>query len=118
MSHKLQNYLRTYRKRAGLSQDEVAFLLGCGSGAKVSRYEHFQRKPSLDTTLACEILFGVPCHELFAGIREKVENQIKHRAQLLTRKIEKSQPEPVMLRKLEALRAISSGSAPAPVQSP
>jgi transcriptional regulator with XRE-family HTH domain len=117
MSHKLQNYLRTYRKRAGLSQDDVAFLLGCGSGTKLSRYECFGRTPALETALACAIVYGAPCREVFAGMWEKAEKDIKHRAQLLTRKIEKSQPEPIMLRKLEALRAISSGSAPAPAQS-
>ena len=45
MASYLHNYLRTYRKRAGLSQAEVAFLLGCHSGAKVSRYEHAARRP-------------------------------------------------------------------------
>jgi len=42
MSHKLQNYLRTYRKRNSLSQDEMAFLLGCQSGTKVSRMSDLQ----------------------------------------------------------------------------
>ncbi len=37
-SHKLANYLRAYRKRSGLSQSEVAYLLGCKNGAQVSRY--------------------------------------------------------------------------------
>ena len=27
--HRLENYLRSYRKESGLSQQEVAFLLGC-----------------------------------------------------------------------------------------
>ena len=31
-SHKLANYLRAYRKRSGLSQSEVAYLLGCKNG--------------------------------------------------------------------------------------
>ena len=31
MGKHLDNYLLTYRKRAGLSQDEVAFLLGSQS---------------------------------------------------------------------------------------
>ena len=38
-THKLENYLRTYRKRSGLTQREVAFLVGCRNGAQVSRYE-------------------------------------------------------------------------------
>jgi len=68
MAYKLNNYLRTYRKRASLSQDEVAYLLGCRSGAKVSRYERFARQPTLQTALAYEAIFGVPVRELFAGI--------------------------------------------------
>jgi len=59
MSQKLQNYLCTYRKRSSLSQDEVASLLGCESGTKISRYECFDRKPGLEATLACAIVFGV-----------------------------------------------------------
>jgi hypothetical protein len=38
-TRKLQNYLRMYRKRFGFSQDELAFLLSCHSGATMSRYE-------------------------------------------------------------------------------
>ena len=68
MAHRLPNYLRTHRKRAGLSQDEVAFLLGCRSGAKVSRYERLARRLSLETAFAYEALFGVPARELFAGV--------------------------------------------------
>ena len=66
-SHKLENYLRKYRRRAGLTQDELAFLLGCKSGAKVSRYERFARTPNLQTALAYEVVFGAPARELLAG---------------------------------------------------
>jgi len=63
VSHKLENYLRTYRKQSGLSQDEVAYLLGCQNGTKVSRYERFARKPSLETLFAYEVVFGAPARE-------------------------------------------------------
>src|SRR2546429_9576493 len=66
-THKLENYLRTYRKRSGLTQREVAFLVGCRNGAQVSRYEKRRRLPPLRTALACEAAFGVPVAELFAG---------------------------------------------------
>ena len=75
VSHKLENYLRTYRKRSGLSQDEVAFLLGCQNGTKVSRYERFARKPSLETLFAYEVVFGASARELFAGAYQKVEKK-------------------------------------------
>lgn len=71
-SHSLQNYLRMYRKRAGLSQDEVAFLLGVKSGAKVSRYERRRRVPPLETALAYEAIFRIPVRELFLGTYEQV----------------------------------------------
>src|SRR5437879_2490611 len=57
MSKKLHNYLLTHRKRSGLSQDEVAFLLGRRSGTKVSRHESFARMPGPRTLLAYEAIF-------------------------------------------------------------
>ena len=111
MSHKLQNYLRTYRKRSGLSQDEVAYLLGCQNGTKVSRYERFSRKPSLETLFAYEVVFGAPARALFAGAYQKVEKRISSRAQLLTRKLNRATPDRMATRKLEILQAITSGSA-------
>ena len=113
MSHKLQNYLRTYRKRSGLSQDEVAFLLGC-QGTKVSRYERFVRKPSLETLFAYEVVFGAPARELFAGAYQKVEKRISNRAQLLTRKLNRATPDRMATRKLQILKAITSGSGTGP----
>lgn len=110
-SPRLQNYLRTYRKRAGLSQDEVAYLLGCQSGAKVSRYERFARQPSLETALAYEMVFGAPVRNLFAGTFQKVEHKTVKRAYLLTQKLNTAKPDRMTARKLDALRAI--GSTPA-----
>jgi transcriptional regulator with XRE-family HTH domain len=110
MSHKLQNYLRTYRKRSNLSQDEVAFLLGCQSGTKVSRYERHARKPNLETLFAYELVFNAPARELFAGVYQKVEKRIANRAQLLTRNLSRATPTPMATRKLQILEAITSGS--------
>jgi transcriptional regulator with XRE-family HTH domain len=114
VSHKLENYLRTYRKRSGLSQDEVAFLLGCKNGTKVSRYERFGRKPNLETLFAYEVMFGAPARELFAGVHQKVEKKILNRAQLLARKLNRATPDRMATRKLEILQAITSGSGTGP----
>src|SRR3989442_5261356 len=108
MAHRLPNYLKTYRKRAGLSQDEVAFLLGCQSGAKVSRYERLARRPSLETAFAYEALFGVPARELFAGVYEKVEEQIKKRARVLAGKLGARETDRTMHRKLDHLQAMTT----------
>lgn len=87
MSSKLTHYLRTYRKRSGLSQQEVAFLLGCRSGAKVSRYERFVREPSLRAAMACEVIFHAKLKELFAGIYEQAERNVAKRARMLVRRL-------------------------------
>ena len=86
---KLDNYLRMYRKRAGLSQDELAFLLGARSGTVASRYERFRRTPTLETALACAAIYGVPVKELFAGVSERAERIVAHRARILNHRLEK-----------------------------
>ena len=110
-SPKLPNYLRMHRKRASLSQDEVAFLLGCQTGAKVSRYERFSRQPNVETVFACEVIFGIPARELFAGVYQKVEETIKQRAQVLAGKLNAAKPDRFTRRKLENLAAISSANS-------
>jgi len=83
---RLDNYLRAHRKQSGLSQDEVAFLLGCESGSLLSRYEKRRRLPSRETALACEAVFGVPVAELFAGVRERALRDVElRRVELKTR---------------------------------
>ena len=85
--HKLDNYLRTYRRRAGYSQDEIVCLLGAKSGTKASCYERFRRTPSLETALAYEAIFGVPVRELFAGVSARAQRLTRRRAHLLRKRL-------------------------------
>jgi transcriptional regulator with XRE-family HTH domain len=87
----------------------VAFLLGCKSGTKISRYERFNRNPNLETALAYEIVFGTPMRELFAGAFQKVEEKIKKRAQLLFQKLNESNQDRLATRKLEMLKGMIGG---------
>jgi len=82
-SSQLPNYLKANRKRLALSQDEVAFLLGSRSGAKVCRHEMFVREPSLETALAYEAIFKRSVSELFGGLYQKVEREVGERAKIL-----------------------------------
>lgn len=79
-SNRLPNYLRGHRNRLGLSQTEVALLLGAESGAKTCRYENFNRIPTLETALACEVIFKKPVSELFAGLYQQVGRKVRLRA--------------------------------------
>jgi transcriptional regulator with XRE-family HTH domain len=82
-SHRLENYLRTYRRKSGLTQREVAFLLGWKSSGQLSRYEKRHTLPPLRTALAYEAIFKVPLAELFAGIRQGVDQEIRERVDKL-----------------------------------
>jgi transcriptional regulator with XRE-family HTH domain len=107
MSLKLQNYIRTYRKRFGLSQEELSFLLGVKSGSKVSRYEKFKQVPTLKTALALQAVVGVPVAELFAGIYEQAEKETSKRARILMRRMQEAATDQKASRKADLLRAIA-----------
>ena len=83
MDRRLENYLRTHRKQSGLTQREVAFLLGSKNGDQVSRYERRCWLPPLETAIAFEVVFKVPIAELFAGAHRGVAEEVeKRRAEL------------------------------------
>jgi transcriptional regulator with XRE-family HTH domain len=86
----LRNYLRTYRKRAGLSQREVAVVVGLKSAATLSRCEWGHRLPSLQTALAFEALFGVPVGQLFSGASEAIDRETEERLQKLESVLQKT----------------------------
>ena len=92
----LPNYLQTHRKRAALSQEEVAFLLGtkgANKGNKVSRDEHYARTPTLENALAYEVIYGRPVRELFAGLYEEVERDVIAHAKMLMHRVVEVNPK-------------------------
>lgn len=63
----LPNYLRTYRKSSGLTQTEVAFVIGVNR-TDLWQYETARREPSLSVVIALVVLYRIPLLKLFAGI--------------------------------------------------
>ncbi len=102
----LPNYIRTHRKRAQLTQGEVAFLLGAKSGAVVCRHERFKQTPSPQALIAYEILFYTPVRTLYCGMHSKVERKLLGRIRLLIRKLVQRGESRVAAKKLESLNAI------------
>lgn len=89
MTQKLTNYLRTHRKQSGLSQSEIEALLGGRGTGIVSRYEsHKMQKPTLETALAYEVIFGVPARDLFTEMYEKIRAETYDNAKLLAEELE------------------------------
>jgi transcriptional regulator with XRE-family HTH domain len=114
----LPNYLRMARKRAGLSQADVAYLLGCQSGAKVSRYERFARRPTLETAIAFEVLFGTPVSDLFEGIADELRHETLKRVRRLERRLKARQSDPALVRKLATLKLLSTPEVEEAVYEP
>lgn len=77
MADRLVNYVRARRKKAGLSQRDLAFILGYGKAAAISRHELFRSIPPLIMALAYEVIFQTPIAELFPGLHETVEAAIE-----------------------------------------
>jgi transcriptional regulator with XRE-family HTH domain len=89
MSSLVKNYLRTHRKRSGLRQDDIAFLLDLNGGYGISRYERLERIPSLDTAFGMQVLFDTLPHELYPGLYAKVERITRRRIRTLIRNLER-----------------------------
>ncbi len=68
---------------AGLSQDELAVLVGQEGRSAISYYESGQRIPELVALMALELVFDVPLQKLFAGIACEVRTDVVGRARAL-----------------------------------
>lgn len=106
MHRSLRTYLRTHRRRAGLTQTELAFLLGTPAES-VSRLERQCRRPNVELSFACEVIFNVASRELFPGLRREVEQTITERARRLYRYLEARDQSRRTERKLELLRVLA-----------
>lgn len=108
MTTPLQAYLRTYRKRSGLSQDDVAFLIGSANANNITRHELHSRTPDLRTAFAYEVIFRAPLEQLFAGLYQKVEKETIARARLLAHKTAQTPSRRLSRRNLPFLELLTS----------
>jgi len=104
----LPNYLRSNRKRLALSQEEVAFLLGCDTGQAACRHERFARAPTLATALAYEAIYRKSVRELFAGLYQKIEEEVAARAKALGSRKNFQKPNRQSARKRQAVANIAA----------
>lgn len=73
------NYLRAHRKKSGLSQRELALLLGYRDQGQVSRHERSQTAPPLLAALAYEVIFRVRVSTLFLSAHMDVKEATERR---------------------------------------
>ena len=100
--------LKSERKRSGLTQHELAYLVGLRTASAVSRLERGEREPEFRTALAYEIVFNRSGAELFPVVYEEVESLVLQRAVAVAdrlRQIEQSNRTTYKLKRLEELSA-------------
>lgn len=105
MSYTLPTYLRMHRRKAGLTQAELAYLIGCPDDA-VSRLERGYRRPNLRTALACELVFRTSLRELFPGMYEEVEITVIERTHGLHRVLQGKPDCPRLHRSRQTVREL------------
>ncbi len=94
------------RQRVGLSQDELSLLIAIDGRASVARYEQGLRLPQLETLIALEIVLDRPIGELFAGVAERVRDNVMSRAGALLESLDDT-PSKEMVLKLELLSKLA-----------
>jgi transcriptional regulator with XRE-family HTH domain len=83
MAKKSYSYVRACRRRWGLTQRELALLIGLSSSTTVSRIERSQRGTTTATLTACSVVFGLTTPELFPPFYENIEEAVVTAAKLL-----------------------------------
>jgi transcriptional regulator with XRE-family HTH domain len=76
METNLECYLKTHRRRVGLTQDELATLVGYETGAVVSRLERLLRHPTLEIAYGFEIILEHSPKELFPSLHARVKSEV------------------------------------------
>lgn len=104
MQHQLPCYLHTLRKQWGLSQPELAELLGIGASA-LSRYERQSRKPTAELIVAAEVVFGLCAKDIFPRFYHTIEQAVMRRARAMYARLE-ANTDPAVYEKLRLLDTI------------
>jgi transcriptional regulator with XRE-family HTH domain len=112
------SYLRTFRRRTGLTQDEIAFLLcrechpettksAClAKGTTVSRHERGEQRPSLEILIAYEIILGTQLNSIYPESYAALHQQIRARAAALLGDLMEVPPSARQIQKVAAMRRI------------
>jgi transcriptional regulator with XRE-family HTH domain len=88
MSSRVPSYLRTARRSWGLTQREMARLIGTKSRTHISRLERGERSPSVESLIACLVLFGATASELFPYLYSHIEETVLRNAARLLEELD------------------------------
>lgn len=113
---KLRNYLRVYRRRWYLTQEELAFLLDYEAESFISRLERDERAITLAVVIGCQSIFGTEPRELFPALIDCVEETVIQRMHELRDRLAQRKQTQRTLAKLELLQEAIARLAASPEQ--
>lgn len=99
------SFVRANRRRWGLTQPELALLIGLTSSTAVSRIERSQRTPAAPTLIACCIVFGVVTPDLFPSLHAEIEATVAEAAKMLLAQLD-GRTDKQSVRKRQLLEAM------------
>ena len=70
-------YLRFLRRKSGLSQRQLARILGSVTANQISRHERSAAPPNLLTAFGYQVVFQEPVSDIFPGLYHAVETAIE-----------------------------------------
>lgn len=85
------NYLKVYRKRTPMMQEEMAFLSDKPDTTNISRSEKGQREPSNETLLVYHFMFDTPIELLLGPESRIVKERLLHRIKELIIELRKEE---------------------------
>jgi DNA-binding XRE family transcriptional regulator len=106
MDQRIKTYVRPLRRRWGLTQKELAFIIGAKSGTVVSRIEGVKRTPNVATVLACALVFDVAAPvELFPVLVSQIHENVRRRVNELYEELQ-GNPNKLTRKKLDFFEAV------------
>lgn len=107
-----RNYLHETRKRNGISQRDIGYLLNLPDYTSVCRWEQGQRKPTIEMILLYHLLFDVPIETLFEQQRDSLIEDLIVRIGRLLKVLQEVVPTPRVKWRIAVLtRALARLSA-------
>ena len=96
--------LRSQRKNSGLTQEDIAALIGALSASQVSRHESGEREPDLRTALAYRIIFDAPIKHLLPKLYRDIAQRFTREQRRLAERLKESTDGLHVMHRVEHLR--------------
>jgi len=100
---KFISHLRSHSRRADLSQDEMAHLIGSPRDTEAVHYERFLHEPTVRAAMAIEVIFGARLKDLFPTMYDKVQVRVRMWASKILRQLPVGEVSEQKIRSLLAI---------------